>query len=75
MVLQLKLMNKALLCKWLWKYHNSEHKGLWKDIIRCRYHNRRTLINASPFWKEINKEILIFKIIDNGTTISFWQDR
>jgi hypothetical protein len=50
-IINLKLMNKALLCKWLWKYHNSEHKGLWKDIIRCRYHNRRTLINASSFWK------------------------
>jgi hypothetical protein len=27
-IINLKLMNKALLCKWLWKYHNLERKGL-----------------------------------------------
>jgi hypothetical protein len=75
-IMNLKIINKVLLCKWLWKHFNNEIKGLWKDIIESRYHNRRILINASTFWKEVNKEIIIFhtsinKIIENGQTTKF----
>jgi hypothetical protein len=78
--MNLKIMNNALLCKWLWRYYNNKIKGLWNDIIKSRYHNRRTLVNASTFWKEVNKEIIIFntsinKIVGNSQTIKFWIDR
>jgi hypothetical protein len=58
--MNLKIMNKALLCKWFWRYNNCEVEGLWKFIIQSKYQHRKTLVNASTFWKEVNKKILIF---------------
>jgi hypothetical protein len=62
-------MNKALLCKWL-----------WKQIITIRYKNRRVLTYMTKFWKEVNKEQDIFNIsitkkIGNETNTLFWEDR
>jgi hypothetical protein len=48
-VIDLKIMNKTLLCKWLWKYNNSMNNGLWKDIIKIQYNNIKSLNNMSPF--------------------------
>jgi hypothetical protein len=49
-------------------------------LIRSKYHNRISLINASIFWKEVNKEMIIFntsinKKNRNGHNILFWKDR
>ena len=33
-VLDLKIMNICLLCKWLWKIENEE--GLWQQMIRSK---------------------------------------
>jgi hypothetical protein len=41
--------NKALLCKWLWRYHDLNEKGLWKQFLISKYNNRRSLVNASIF--------------------------
>jgi hypothetical protein len=73
-------MNQTLLCKWLWRFHNSNESGLWKQIIQARYTNRRSLINVSTFWKEVNKELHIFNIsinkhVSNGNNTLFWKDR
>jgi hypothetical protein len=73
-------MNKALLCKWLWRLENPHDKGLWKDIIFSRYKNRRSSINMSPFWREVKKEELsyqtsISKSVGKGQNIFFWKDR
>jgi hypothetical protein len=40
-----KIMNKSLLCKWLWRFYDSNEKGLWKDIIRSNHNIRRTNIS------------------------------
>jgi hypothetical protein len=45
-----------------------------------KYHNRKSLVNASNFWKEVNKELQIFntsvnKILSNGQNTLFWKDR
>lgn len=34
-ILDLNVMNKSLLCKWLWKLENSE--GLWQQLISKKY--------------------------------------
>jgi hypothetical protein len=79
-ILNLKTMNKALLVKWLWRFHNIQEKYLWKTIIENRYNNSRTTNNMSTFWKEVNKEKDIFitsisKKIGNGSKTLFWKDR
>jgi hypothetical protein len=73
-------MNKALLVKWLWRFHNNQEKGLWKNIIENRYKNSRTTNNMSIFWKEVNKEKDIFitsisNQLGNGSKTLFWKDR
>ncbi|KAJ4809797.1 Ribonuclease H-like superfamily protein [Rhynchospora pubera] len=71
-------MNIVLLGKWIWKFFNSDHKALWKDIICLKYKFRCPSTN-SFFWKEINSLIPIIKvgfrkIVGNGKNIKFWTD-
>jgi hypothetical protein len=77
-IMNIKIMNKSLLCKLLWKYYNFREKGYWKEIIVHNYNNRRT--NISPFWKEVRKKLNIFlvsinKKVDNGQSTLFWHDK
>jgi hypothetical protein len=70
----IKIMNKSLLCKWLWRYYNHREKGLCKEIIVHTHNNRRT--NISSFWKEVRKELNIFlvsinKKVGNGQSTFF----
>jgi hypothetical protein len=73
-------MNKALLCKWLWRFNSIIEKGLWKIIISQRYRNRKVLTNLSPLWKEVIREndiynIGINKVVEDGKNTLFWHDR
>jgi hypothetical protein len=70
----LKIMNRSLLCKWLWRFYNPNENELWKEIIKANHNNRRT--NISLFWKEVLKELDIFSISTNkklgkGSSILF----
>lgn len=58
-ILDLEIMNKCLLMKWLWKLENSE--GLWQELIHNKYLSNQTLAavsggsNDSHFWQGLMK--------------------
>jgi hypothetical protein len=83
-ILNTRLMNLALMLKWIWKlYQNAE--GLWADLIRAKYLGDRDLfdkevpIHGSQFWKAIRKIKWHFKSgakhkVHNGKHTYFWLD-
>ena len=79
-ILDLKLMNKALLAKWWIRFSDNTVQGKWKDIIRSKYGTRTAPTICSPFCRSILKDIPVINLglnkeIGNGQTISFWLDR
>jgi hypothetical protein len=82
-ILNLDIMNIALLAKWLWKLFNTE--GVWQTLLRNKYLHSLTLRQVtfkngdSHVWQglmEIKKLFLsCFKIkIGNGRKTNFWDD-
>uniref|UniRef100_A0A2N9E3N6 Endonuclease/exonuclease/phosphatase domain-containing protein n=1 Tax=Fagus sylvatica TaxID=28930 RepID=A0A2N9E3N6_FAGSY len=81
-----RLFNRALLGKWLWRYGN-ERESLWRRIIHSKYGSfpRRWISATIPgsygvgLWKNIRKDwahfarYLRFEVRD-GTQIKFWND-
>ncbi len=82
----MRLFNRALLGKWLWRYGN-ERESLWRLIIHSKYGSlpggwTSATIPASygvGLWKNIRKDwahfarYLRFEVGD-GTQIKFWND-
>jgi len=85
-VLNLKDMNKALMCKWWWKLY-SHSSAKWKSFIqvcrrrkRVRFEGNLKSRKVSPFWKGISKTGEFFHaltscILGNGQNVNFWKDR
>ncbi|KAK1316376.1 hypothetical protein QJS10_CPA05g01895 [Acorus calamus] len=85
-VLNLLDMNKALLCKWLWRWSVGNNL-LWRQVILGRYGVRRwgqgnfprSSRRDSPIWRGILSlapdfaESVGWKV-SNGETTIFWQD-
>ena len=82
-VLDLEVMNIALLSKWLWKLFNED--GLWQQILRAKYLKKDTLCQVvkksgdSHFWQglmEIKHLFWSYCRIDlgNGEKTSLWED-
>ena len=79
-------MNKALLCKWSWRFTNVRN-ALWRKVICCKFgefvggwHTRDLRGGyGTSLWKEIRKEWLgfiqnvVFPLGD-GRRINFWND-
>lgn len=79
-MLDLKLMNKALLAKWWIRFLDNTAQGKWKDIIVCKYGSRTSPAICSPLWRWILKDHSIIglwlnKQIGNGVTTVYWLDR
>ena len=82
-VLDLEVMNIALLAKWLWKLFNE--KGMWQTLLQNKYLRNTTFGQCSSkngdshFWQglmEIKPLFLScckFKI-GNGAKTRFWED-
>jgi hypothetical protein len=79
-VLNLEIMNDALMTKWLWNIENSN--GLWQKIINENYIKGKPLIsvrkrhNDSHFWKKVLDLRQVFynhcrMIVGNGKKTSF----
>ena len=79
-------LNKALLCKWSWKFANYRN-ALWRKAICCKFgesiggwHTRELRGGyGTSLWKEIRKEWLGFFqnavfALGDGRRINFWSD-
>jgi hypothetical protein len=59
-ILNTRLMNMALILKWIWKLHQNA-QVLWADLIRAKYlrdmdlFNRDVTSRGSQFWNAIQK--------------------
>ena len=82
-VIDLKVMNLALLGKWLWRLENGS--GHWQDIIRMKYLNNKTLSQVTAkagdsfFWKGVLEVKDAFfscckRVLGDGSRIRFWED-
>ena len=83
----LRVFNKALLGKWLWRFGN-EREALWRQVIVAKYDSLQggwssgevVGPNGVSLWKNIRKEwttvssFLSFEIGD-GSMVSFWTDK
>ena len=84
----LSLLNRALLCKWCWRFVNGRG-ALWKQVISEKYgveeggwsfHEVREGFGVVGLWKAISKEwnILSYRIafeVGNGIRVGFWKDK
>jgi hypothetical protein len=79
----LKLKNRSLLSKWLFKLINEE--GVWQELLHNKYLKDKTLsqISAkptdSPFWKGLMgvKDDFFERgsmVVGNGLNTRFWED-
>ena len=85
-VKDLSILNKALLCKWIWCFAN-ERDSLWRNVIcwkfgeeqggwvSCAYRGAY----GTSVWKEIRKEwTIIFPhavfSLGSGKRLRFWKD-
>jgi hypothetical protein len=82
-VVDLRVMNFCLMCKWLWKLETTD--GLWQNLIRAKYLKDKPLSQCvgkpgdSHFWQGVIKTAGTFsrccrKIIGNGQRTLFWED-
>ena len=80
------ILNRALLCKWSWRFA-IERESFWKLIISRKYGEEgggwisREVREGYGvgFWKEIRKEgFLMFKnvsfVVGDGRRVKFWKD-
>ncbi|GJR91415.1 RNA-directed DNA polymerase, eukaryota, reverse transcriptase zinc-binding domain protein [Tanacetum coccineum] len=83
-------LNRALLFKWMWRFHNDKN-ALWSRFIRALHGNsgginKRSKVSYSSNWMSIvtevsklknnNIDLLGFmkKRVGNGLDTSFWED-
>lgn len=82
-VLNLDIMNKAMLGKWLWNLETE--KGWWQDILISKYLNKKLLSQVtfkngdSHFWHGLMDVKNLFfrfcsKKVGNGKKTLFWED-
>ena len=82
----LSKLNKALLCKWSWRFANDQN-ALWRKVICCKFGesiggwHTRDLRGGyrTSLWKEIRKEWFVFFqnaafVLGDGRRINFWSD-
>ena len=82
----LAILNKALLCKWIWRFAN-ERDSLWRNVILWKFGEERggwcsavsRDVYGSGVWKEIRKEWdTVFALaafsLGNGRRLRFWKD-
>ncbi|GJR35289.1 RNA-directed DNA polymerase, eukaryota, reverse transcriptase zinc-binding domain protein [Tanacetum coccineum] len=83
-------LNRALLFKWMWRFHNDRN-ALWSRFIRALHGNSggiqtRSKVSYSSIWSSIvtdlnklrNKDIDLLsfmnKRVGNGLETNFWED-
>jgi mannosylglycoprotein endo-beta-mannosidase len=83
-VLNTKLMNIALMAKWIWRIYSDENSDLlWLRLLRAKYRTSEifsyTPNSCSPFWRNIHKVKEHFRLgvrfcPGKNSSTSFWKD-
>lgn len=78
--MDLEIMNKAMISKWLVRFNDPHVHGLWKQVIQSKYKKLRGKNNLSHFWSGVLVTENLINIsldhnIGNGLNIKFWHDR
>ncbi|XP_026378204.1 uncharacterized protein LOC113272606 [Papaver somniferum] len=60
---KLRLMNKSLHAKWIWRYGNEE-KALWRKIMRLKFGGHEKSFLPKKSYKQVN----------SGDKVLFWKD-
>ena len=81
-ILNSKLMNEALMIKWIWKIYQLD--TIWASIIKAKYSANGDIFTntdrgGSQFWKSLHKVKHLFKAgekhkVRNGVRTRFWLD-
>lgn len=76
-IIDLGIMNKLLLLKWIIRFKDPQCVGIWKNIIIVKYSNRRNFVSFSPFWKGVIQllgvvEISLNKVVGDESIVFFW---
>ena len=82
-IINLEIMNKALLAKWFWKLEIED--GLWQTILLNKHVRARCISRAkhkvgdSRFWTIISKvKDLFYQFckwkLGDGCSVRFWED-
>jgi hypothetical protein len=79
-LLDLEIMNIALLAKWTVRFQDPTVSGQWKTILIAKYGKLHSSFKISPFWKAIlhDKDLIELgfdKIVRSGKSVLFWKDR
>ena len=82
----LSKLNKALFCKWCWRFANKRD-SLWRFVINIKFGEGDGGWNTNEsrggygtgLWKDIRKEWLTFSqnstpLLGNGRRLCFWKD-
>jgi hypothetical protein len=74
-LLDLEIMNKDLLAKWLVRFNDPTVEDKWKDILIVKYYI--SMSHLSPFWATVLKhkdlvDLSFNKHLGKGNTILFW---
>ncbi|RVW94842.1 putative ribonuclease H protein [Vitis vinifera] len=85
-VKSLSILNKALLCKWSWRFA-MEREAFWNQVIRENMGGARGMefkgskgeTHGVGLWKTLRKEWEVVKsrlvfVVGNGKRIKFWKD-
>nr|CAN69266.1 hypothetical protein VITISV_043642 [Vitis vinifera] len=86
-VKSLSILNKALLCKWSWRFA-MEREAFWNQVIRGKYGEEQGGWSSKEargeghgvgLWKTLRKEWEVVKsrlvfVVGNGKRIKFWKD-
>ncbi|RVW15964.1 putative ribonuclease H protein [Vitis vinifera] len=85
-VRRLSILNRALLCKWNWRFANERDK-LWRRVISRKFGEEEGGWYSKEvregfgvgFWKDIRKEGALLQnrvgfSVGNGRRVKFWKD-
>ncbi|RVW15364.1 LINE-1 reverse transcriptase-like [Vitis vinifera] len=85
-VRRLSILNRALLCKWNWRFA-IERENFWRHVISRKFGEEEGGWSSREvresygvgFWKEIRKEGALMQnkvafLVGNGRRVKFWKD-
>lgn len=83
-VINTRMMNEALLVKWIWRIHQNSGDDMCCQLLRAKYLKNKPFMLSrggwgSQFWKGLHKIKHSFNwgaqfMVNNGREVRFWED-